>query len=102
MAKKGWKQADGRVTSVDSIATRGRRQLTVGFTYEVAGHAYEGKFYTFDSIHQGAPLIVEYEISNPKHNNFENRQSRINRIAFVGALLVVAVALILLSFSLQR
>ena len=68
MARKGWKQVDGRVTSVHSIATRGRRQLTVSFAYEVAGHAYEGEFYTFDSIHQGAPLTVEYEISNPKRN----------------------------------
>ena len=52
MARAGWKQTDGRVVSVDSISTRGRLQLIVAFTYEVEDELYEGKFYTFDSIHE--------------------------------------------------
>src|ERR1700722_4993321 len=53
MAKTEWSQADGRVVSVDSMSTRGRRQLTVTFTYFVGNQSYKGKFYTFDSMQEG-------------------------------------------------
>jgi hypothetical protein len=102
MPKTGWKQADGRVTSVDSIATRGRRELIVTFTYNVEGHPYKSKFYTFDSIQEGASLVVEYDVSNRMRNNFESGQKRINGIAFAVALPLVIAALLLLWFSLKR
>ena len=101
MAKTGWRQVDGKVTSVDSIFTRGRRELIVTFTYNVEGHLYEGKFFTFDPIPEGASLIVEYDVSDPKRNSFESRQKRVNRIAVAVALPVIAAALLLLWFSLK-
>jgi hypothetical protein len=42
MAKTEWSQADGRVVSVDSMSTRGRRQLTITFTYFVGNQSYKG------------------------------------------------------------
>jgi hypothetical protein len=102
MAKTKWKQVDGRVVSVDSMSARGRRQLTVIFTYEVESQSYEGKFYTFDSMHEGDSLIVPYDVSNPRHNKLEARQARINRIALAIAVPTIVVVLLLLWFSLRR
>ncbi len=102
MAKTEWNQTDGRVVRIDSMTTRGRRQLTVTFTYVVGNHSYEGKFYTFDSMQEGDSLVVPYDVSNPSHNKLEARQARINRIALVIAVPVVGVALLLLWFSLRR
>ena len=102
MAKTDWKQTDGRVVSVDSIYTRGRLQRIVAFTYEVEDQLYEGKFYTFDSIHEGDSLTVRYDVSNPKQNDLETRQKRINRIAVAVAVPVVGAVLLLLWFSLRR
>jgi Protein of unknown function (DUF3592) len=102
MAKTEWSQADGRVVSVDSMSTRGRRQLTVTFTYFVGNQSYKGKFYTFDSMQEGDSLLVPYDVSNPSHNRLEARQARINRVALVIAIPVVGVVLLLLWFSLRR
>jgi hypothetical protein len=102
MAKTDWKQTHGRVVSVDSIYPRGRLQLIVAFTYEVEAEFYEGKFYTFDSIHEGDSLIVKYDVSNPKRNDLETRQKHINRIALAVAVPVVGAVLLLLWFSLRR
>ncbi len=65
MAKKGWRQIDGKVTSVDPIFTHSCRELLVTFTYNVEGHLYEGKLSTFDPIPEGASLIVKYHVSDP-------------------------------------
>ena len=102
MAKTDWKQTDGRVVRVDSIYPRGRRQLVVAFTYEIEDQLYEGTFYTFDSIHEGDSLIVRYDVSNPKRNDLDNRQKRINRIAVAVAVPIVSAVLLLLWFSLRR
>jgi len=66
MAKTDWKQTNGRVVSVDSIYARGRLQLIVACTHEVEDQLYEGKFYTFNSIHEGVSLTVRYDVSNPR------------------------------------
>ena len=102
MAKTEWGEADGRVVSVDSMTTRGRRQLTVTFTYIVGNQSYKGKFYTFDSMQEGDSLLVPYDVSNPSHNRLEARQARINRVALVVAVPIVGVVLLLLWFSLRR
>ena len=102
MAKTKWNQADGRVVSVDSMSTRGRRQLTVIFTYVVGNQSYKGKFYTFDSMQEGDSLLVPYDVSNPSHNKLEAKQARINRVALAIAVPVVGVVLLLLWFSLRR
>jgi hypothetical protein len=49
MAETKWKQADGKVVRIESISTRGRRQLIVKFSYEVSEQLYEGELYTFKS-----------------------------------------------------
>lgn len=95
MAKTKWNQADGRVVSVDSMSTRGRRQLTVTFTYVVGNHSYEGKFYTFDSMQEGDSLLVPYDVSNPSHNKLEAKQARINQVTLVIAVPIVGVVLLL-------
>ena len=102
MAKTDWKQTDGRVVSVDSIYTRGRLQLIVAFTYEVEGQLYKGKFYTFDRIHEGGSLIVRYNVSNPKQNDLEARQKRINQMAVAIAVPIVGAVLLLLWLGLMR
>lgn len=102
MAKTDWKQAQGRVVKVDSMCTRGRRQLTVTCTYRVGDELYEGKFYTFDSIHEGDSLTVRYDLSNPKRNDLDTRQTRINRIAFAVAVPIAVAILWLLWFSVLR
>ena len=102
MAKADWKQTDGRVVSVDSIYTRGRRQLIVAFTYEVGDDLYESKFYTFDSIREGNSVVVKYDVSNPRRNDLETRQKRINRIAVAVGVPILGAVLFLLWFSLSR
>ena len=102
MTKTDWKQTDGRVVGVNSIYTRGRLQLIVAFTYEVEDQRYGGTFYTFDSIHEGDSVIVRYDVSNPKQNDLEARQKRINRIAVAVAVAVVVAVLLFLWFSLKR
>jgi hypothetical protein len=102
MAKTDWKQTDAKVVTVDSIYVRGRQQLIVAFTYEVEDQLYVGRFYTFDSIHEGDSLTVRYDVSNPKQNNLETRQKRINRIAVAVAIPIVGAVLLLLWFGLRR
>jgi hypothetical protein len=102
MAQTEWKQTDGKVNSVASTNTRGRLQFIVGFTYEVEGETYEGKFYTFDLTHNGDPLVVKYDISIPSRNNLAARQRRINWIAVLVAVPVLSACLLLLWFSLRR
>jgi hypothetical protein len=99
MARTDWKQAEGRVTSIDTIYPRGRKQLIVKFDYVVAGQSFEGKFGTFDSVHEGDPIIVNYNASNPKQNQFETRDKRKNRIAFGIATLWLVAFLLLLWFT---
>ena len=101
MAKTEWRQTDGKVVSVESIYPRGRLQLIVAFTYEVDGELYRGKFGTFDSINEGSTLIVRYDVSDPRRNDLENRQKRINRIAVAVAIPVVVAVLLLLWFGLR-
>lgn len=102
MAKTEWNHTDGRVVRVDSMSTRGRRQLTVIFTYVVGNQSYEGKFYTFDSMREGDSLLVPYDASNPSRNKLEARQTRINRVALIIAVPIVSVVVLLLWFSLRR
>lgn len=99
MAKTDWKQAEGKVVKVDSMSTRGRLQLTVAFTYRVGDELHEGEFYTFDTIHEGGSLAVRYDPSNPKRNDLNTRQRRINRIAFAVAVPIAVAALWLLWLS---
>jgi len=35
-------------------------------SHEVEDQLYEGKFYTFNSIHEGVSLTVRYDVSNPR------------------------------------
>ena len=102
MAKTDWKQTDAKVVTVDSIFVRGQEQLIVAFTYEVEDQLYVSRFYTFDSIHEGDSLTVRYNVSNPKQNDLETRQKRINRIAAAVATLIVGAVLLLLWFGLRR
>ena len=102
MAKTEWNQVEGRVVRVDSISARGRRQLTVVFTYVVGNQSYKGKFYTFDSMQEGDSLLVPYDVSNPSHNKLEARQARMNLIALAIAVPTVGVVLLLLWFSMRR
>jgi len=102
MSKTAWRQTDGKVVSIESISRHGRLQLIVAFTYEVEDELYEGKFCTFDPVHEGDSLIVRYNVSNPKQNDLETRQRRINRIAIAVAVPIVSAALLLLWFSLKR
>ncbi len=95
MAKTEWKQADGRVVRIDTISTRGRRQLIVTFSYEVHGQLYEGELYTFKSMHEGQTLLVEYDPSNPKLTRFEANYKRTWRIWWFAAATVLAGALLL-------
>lgn len=97
-----WNHTDGRVVRVNSISTRGRTQLTVTFTYVVGNQSYEGKFYTFDSMREGDPLLVPYDASNPSRNKLEARQTRINLVALIIAVPIVSVVVLLLWFSLRR
>ena len=97
-----WKQTDAKVVTVDSIFVRGRQQLIVAFTYEVEDQLYVSRFYTFDSIHERDSLTVRYNVSNPKQNDLETRQKRINRIAVAVATLIVGAVLLLLWFGLRR
>ena len=100
MTKTDWRQAEGRVVKVASMYTRG--QLTVVFTYRVEDELYEGKYYTFDSIHEGDSLIVRYDPLNPKRNNVETKHARIKRIAFAVAVSIAVAVLFLVWFSVQR
>lgn len=102
MAKTDWKQTEGKVVKVDSMWTRGRRQLTIAFTYRVGDELHESEFYTFDTIHEGDSLAVRYDPSNPKRNDLNTRQTRINRIAFAVAVPIVVAALWLLWVSILR
>jgi hypothetical protein len=96
MATTDWKQADGRVVRIESISTRGRRQLIVVFSYEVCGQIFEGELYTFKSMHKGDMLRVQYDPSNPKLTRFEADYRRTWRVWWFAAATVVAGALLLM------
>ena len=74
----------------------------MGFIYEVEDETYQGKFYTFDLIHKGDPLIVKYDVSIPSKNNLAARQRRITWISVLVAVPVLSACLLLLWFSLRR
>ena len=92
-----WEQSDGRVIKVESIFTRGRRQLIVTFSYEAQGRCYEGDLYTFKSMDVGESLIVKYDGSNPRRTGFKADYARKWRIWWiVMAAFFVAVLLLML------
>lgn len=97
MPKTTWEQTDGRVVKVDSIFTRGRRQLIVTFSYEAQGRRYEGELYTFKSMNVGESLIVKYHASNPRTTGFKADYARKWRILWIvmTAFLVAALLLML-------
>ena len=76
MPQTTWEQTDGRVVKVESISTRGRRQLIVTFSYEAQGQYYEGELYTFKSMNVGESLIVKYDGSNPRVTGFKADYAR--------------------------
>ena len=97
MPQTTWEETYGRVVKVESISTRGRRQLIVTFSYEAQGHWYEGEFYTFKSMSVGEPLIVKYDASNPQMTGFKTDYARKWRIWWIviAAFFVTALLLML-------
>ena len=91
-----WEQADGREVKVESISTRGRRQLIVTFWYEVRGQRYESELYTFRPMNVGEPLIVRYDASNPKMTEFKADYRRKWRIWWIVMATILVFALLLM------
>jgi Protein of unknown function (DUF3592) len=96
MATTDWKQADGRVVRVESISTRGRRQLIVVFSYEVCGQILKANSTLSSRRTKGDMLRVQYDPSNPKLTRFEADYRRTWRLWWFAAATVVAGALLLM------
>ena len=97
MPETAWEQTDGRVVKVESISTRGRRQLIVTFSYTAQGQRYEDELYTFKSMNVGESLIVRYDASNPTMTGFKADYARKWRIWWIvmGAFFVAVLLLML-------
>ena len=96
MPQMTWKQTGGRVVKVESISTRGGRQLIVTFSYEAQGHRYQGELYTFKSMNVGESLIVKYDASNPGMTGFKANYARNWRIWWIVMAVFFVAALLLM------
>lgn len=97
MAQTEWKQAYGKVLKIEALYPRGHRQLIVTFSYEIQGQLYEGELYTFKTMHEGDPLNVTYDASNPKVTEFVVKCRRTWRVWWlVMATIFVVVFVVLL------
>jgi hypothetical protein len=83
MPETAWEQTDGRVVKVESISTRGRRQLIVTFSYDAQGQQYEGELYTFKSMTVGESLVVKYDASNPRLTRYKADYARKWRVWWI-------------------
>jgi hypothetical protein len=101
VARTDWIDAQGVVTNVAVIYTRGRRQYTVTFSYEVDRESYHGVFYTFKAHSEGELLTVPYDASNPSRNQYAFRYRRKMWIVavVVGFFLALTAGMLFMTFN---
>ncbi len=98
MAKVDWKDAEGKVATVDRVPGDGYSTYTVVFTYKVDGHWCGGTFTSNQEYNVGDSVALRYDPNDPDRNDLGDKEDDRKQWKIWAALAVSFLLYLLIKF----